>query len=363
MTTRARRDGSVGRDLPRQRAELRARDAGRIDGLLRRIRFAFQVNYHSAAELLLYPFGFQVETLTSDDPIYRALSGTDEEPAIDGVEGSGAPNDYDPDLGAELYTTNGETTDHAHVRYGTLAWTPEMDEAGPGVGGGGDSFPQRLRVPGLRGRRPGRVRQERPVRARPRPRRPGIPSNPVSHLRQHDARLRAAGLRGSYGDPQVVEVNAKRELGSVRLRYRVNGGRVRTTGTDEWDGGERFGEAGDVYYHRLRGTVRGTDPGDEVEVWFEARDGKRSEPFTYEAEERQRQRVLILSAEDYTGTATSPDPETAGPYYLGQYTAALEASGIGYDVYDVDADGRTAPTRSACSATTRPSSGTRATTS
>ena len=38
-------------------------------------------------------------------------------------------------------------------------------------------------------------------------------------------------------------------------------------------------------------------------------------------------------------------------------------AGIGYDVYDVDAHGRTAPDRSACSSTTRRSSGTRATTS
>ena len=33
---------------------------------------------------------------------------------------------YDPDISAELYTTNGETTEHAHNRYGTLAFTPEM---------------------------------------------------------------------------------------------------------------------------------------------------------------------------------------------------------------------------------------------
>ena len=29
----------------------------------------------------------------------------------------------------------------------------------------------------------------------------------------------------SYGDPQTVEVNAKRELGSVTVHWQVNGGR------------------------------------------------------------------------------------------------------------------------------------------
>jgi hypothetical protein len=312
-----------------------------MDGLLRRIRFAFQVNYHSAAELLLYPFGFQVETPTSDDPIYRALSGTDERPAIDGVEGSGAPNDYDPDLGAELYTTNGETTDHAHVRYGTLAWTPEMDEADPARGGGGSVFEFQDSEGDVQDAYTKNVPFALDVAASA-----GDPTEPVSHLGNTTPDFEPQVFAVSHGDPQVVEVNAKRSLGSVRVRYRINGGRVRTAGTDEWDGGERFGEAGDVYYHRLRGTVRGTDPGDEVAVWFEARDGKRSEPFTYEAKGDSGNRVLILSAEDYTGTASIPEyPGTAGPYLLGQHTAALEANGIGYDVYDVDANGRAAPDR------------------
>ena len=56
--------------------------------------------------------GWQVSTPTPDDLIYEALAGDDANPAVPG---------YDPDLSAELYTTNGETTEHAHDRYGTLA--------------------------------------------------------------------------------------------------------------------------------------------------------------------------------------------------------------------------------------------------
>ncbi len=99
-----------------------------ITGLYDRVDFAFHVNYHSFGELLLYTFGSQVNTPSADDPIYVALSGTDKHPAITG---------YDPGVGADLYTTNGETTDWAHAR-GTLAWTPELDE---GPNGDGFIFP------------------------------------------------------------------------------------------------------------------------------------------------------------------------------------------------------------------------------
>ena len=88
-------------------------------GLYDRVDFRFHVNYHSFGELLLYTFGFQVNTPSADDPIYVALSGTDQKPAIDG---------FNPGVGADLYTTNGETTDYAHAMRGALAWTPELGD-------------------------------------------------------------------------------------------------------------------------------------------------------------------------------------------------------------------------------------------
>ena len=50
--------------------------------------------------------------------IYEAMAGDDAHPAVPG---------YDPDISAELYTTNGET-DRARAAdsYGTLGFTPEM---------------------------------------------------------------------------------------------------------------------------------------------------------------------------------------------------------------------------------------------
>ena len=47
---------------------------------VRRVGFEFFVNYHSAAELLLYGTGWQVATPTPDDVIYEAMAGDDAEP-------------------------------------------------------------------------------------------------------------------------------------------------------------------------------------------------------------------------------------------------------------------------------------------
>ena len=97
-----------------------------MKGLLDRIGFEFQVNWHSAGQWLLYAEGWQVGTATADDPIYFALSGNLDEPAIP---------EFHPGLSSDvLYVTNGETTDYAHAETGALAWTPELSEGCPGCG-------------------------------------------------------------------------------------------------------------------------------------------------------------------------------------------------------------------------------------
>ena len=55
-------------------------------------------------------------------------------------------------------------------------------------------------------------------------------------------------------------------------------------------------------------------------------------------------RVLVLAAEDYSGESDSPVyPSSTGPSSPSYYGDALSANGLGYDVYDVDAEGRKAP--------------------
>ncbi len=92
---------------------VRAGDHGRSTTWPSGCGFTFLVNYHSAAELLLYGVGWQVATPAPDDLIYEAMLGDDAHPAVPG---------YDPDIGAELYTTNGETDGHMTNLHGTLAY-------------------------------------------------------------------------------------------------------------------------------------------------------------------------------------------------------------------------------------------------
>src|SRR6185503_9143479 len=71
--------------------------------------------------------------------------------------------------------------------------------------------------------------------------------------------------------------------------------------------------------------------------------GQVSDAFTYEVVSDTGNRTLVVAAEDYSGASPAkPGPPTA-PEYLSFYTDALEANDIAFDVYDVDANGRTAP--------------------
>ncbi|MEV6153121.1 M14 family zinc carboxypeptidase [Nonomuraea sp. NPDC052129] len=292
-----------------------------LDGLLRRIRFKGQVNYHSFGPLLLYPIGWQVATKTADNPIYEAISGNDAKPAIAG---------FDPDLSAELYTTNGETTDHAHASYGTLAWTPELDE---GCDGCGFVFPD----------------DEALVQAEFEK---NIPfaldvaksatnwSEPVNHLGNATADFVLDPFEVSYGRDQVVQVDAKRKLGPIFLNYQVNGGRTKTVLTGEWRGGERYGKGYDTYYHWMRGKITGTRPGDKVKVWFSSI-GRKSGDFTYQVASDIGGKVLVLATEDVTGL--SPVQGVTEAKYADDYVKALDEAGYSSDVYDMDKMGRKAP--------------------
>ena len=312
-------------------------------GILDRIHAEFLVNYHSYGPLLLYSFGWQVQTPSTDDPIFLALSGTDANPAIPG---------FDPGVSADLYTTNGETTDYAHAKANTLAWTPELEE---GCAGCGFVFPDDETLIQAEFLKTLPFNLDVATSA-------ADPANPVSHLgyTTKPFYLETASIEPersgnplsdfrfsvSYGDPQEVRVLARRSLGDVSLKYQVNGGAVQSATTSEWNGGERSGAPGDVYYRIVRGWVTGTEPGDSVKVWFEDADNSavKSDSFTYTAKVESSHRVLVLAAEDYTGI--SPAYKKAGsPNYLSYYLDALAENGIGADVYDVDANDRKAPTQ------------------
>src|SRR6185295_10440130 len=179
---------------------------------------------------LLYPEGWQVGSPTADDPIYFALSGNLDSPAIAG---------FHPGLSSDvLYVTNGETTDYAHVRDGTLAWTPELS---PGCDGCGFVFPDDDALV--------QAEFERNLPFAMSVARSAVdPANPktVTGITTKPFYLNSAdpykssnpgtqlSFTKSYGDPQPVAVIAKRSLGAVNVKYRINGGPVQSAATSEW---------------------------------------------------------------------------------------------------------------------------------
>ncbi|MFE9692423.1 M14 family zinc carboxypeptidase [Micromonospora sp. NPDC005806] len=308
-----------------------------MQGLLDRIKPKFQSNFHSFGPYILYPQGWQIGTPEADNPIYTALAGTDANPAIPG---------FDPGISSdELYVTNGETTDYADTANGTVAFTPELNEGCPGCG---FVFPddEALIQAEFEKTLPFDLALARSAT------RPADPVSPVGmtvkpfYLDQTEVDPENGALAMfdftfdvSYGDPQEVRVLAKRSLGAVTVKFQINGGTVHSAPTSEWTSGQRYGVGNSNYYRVMRGQVIGTNPGDTVKVWFEG-GGAASDSFTYRALAESTNRVLVLAAEDYTGASPV---QTPGPHFLSYYTDALAANGVGYDVYDVDARGRTAP--------------------
>ena len=311
-----------------------------MQGLIDRIKPKFQSNLHSFGQWLLYPQGWQVGTLDADNPLYVALGGTDAHPAIPGFNvGQSADT---------LYVTNGETTDYADTKAGTVAYTPELGE---GVEGAGFVFPDDENLIQAEFKKTLKFHLGLAKSAA----HPSKPKSPVG-IRTKPFYLDQTGIdpqngqlalfnfrfKVSYGNPQEVRVLARRSLGKVKLRYKVNGGATHKKSTRVWRGGERYGPGKGTYYRVVRGRVTGTSPGDSVKVWFTAR-GKKSRSFTYKVKSDSGKRVLILSAEDYTGASQLHPPGSSPPDHLSFYENALKAHGIDYDVYDVDAEGRTAP--------------------
>jgi Zinc carboxypeptidase len=304
----------------------------------------FHITWHSFGNLLLYTFGFQVNTPSADDPIYVAWSGTDHKPAVTG---------YNPGVGADLYTTNGEQTDYAHAVEDVLAMTVELGE---GKTDNGFVFPDNE----------GQVQHEFlinrdfAVAAAKSAVDPDDPVSPVNietepfylDVSEVDPQksfnpMSDFTFAHSYnGANQPVQVLAKRDLDDdgdedpVSLKYRIGTGAVQSVATQEWEGGDRYGGPGDVYYHIMQGTVTGAPAGSDVTVWFEGA-GQTSDSFTFHVEQANADEVLVLADTDYTGPSNFPAyaPADGTPPFLAPYVQALTANGYSSDVYDVDARG------------------------
>lgn len=315
-----------------------------LDGLAKRIRFKFFINYHSAAELLLYGVGWQISTPSPDDVINIALAGDD---ALSAVPG------YDPDISAELYTTNGDTDSYLGAKYGTLGFTPEMSTCATAA----DSVPDDewladdcesvFTFPDDENLIQAEFTKNIPF-ALSLAKSAARPDSPVSSIGRTAPDFVVDAFDVSYGKDQPVAVIARKALLANAVHWKVNGGRTKSDLVKEWKGGERYGTDGTDYYSEYRGTVTGTKAGDNVEVWFTGisltpghAGTVASEHFTYRVHDDIGGKVLILAAEDVTGK--SPVQTGTSAKYAADIAASVNAAGYSTDVYDFDVMGRKAP--------------------
>ncbi|WP_067456617.1 M14 family metallopeptidase [Actinomadura macra] len=305
-------------------------------GLYKRLRPAYLINYHSAAELLLHGVGWQALTRSPDDVIHDALLGDIDQPAVPG---------YTPELGAQLYTTNGDTDGEADNKHGALSVTPEMatcktaantfpdDEWTPEKCGSVFEFPddERLIAHEFEKNLPFALSIGKSART---------PDNPVSVVGRTVPDFEAKRFPVSYGDTQEVQAYIRRSLDDKTFHYRINAGPDQQEEAHEWRGGERFGNENDHYFGEYRGEVAEQKPGDKVEVWFSGdKNGElvESRHFTYTVNSRDKADVLVIADEDYRGVNPTYPPGTRSPKYAQQYADLVKAAGHKPIIWDFSA--------------------------
>lgn len=302
-----------------------------LDAFERRIGFEYGINYHSAAQLLLYGVGWQVATPTPDDVLYTSLAGTPEKSAVPG---------YHPQVSSELYTTNGEADGHAANVNGMMMYTPEMSTCGtasridpndpwnPADCASVFTFPDDEKL----------IQQEFAKNipfALSVAETAAHPDQPSSSVGLTAADFTPDTFTTSYarGGDQEVSVVARKSVRDKELRYRVNGGRTHDQALRTWKGGETYGGDDNIRFDEYRAKVRDGDVGDKVEVWFtgETRAGKptASEHFTYTIAERPRGDTLVIAEEGGTAAAQ----------HTAAYTKALADNRHGAAVWDVATQG------------------------
>ncbi|MER6787968.1 M14 family zinc carboxypeptidase [Streptomyces sp. NPDC000658] len=300
-----------------------------LDAFEKRIGFTYGINYHSAAELLLYGVGWQVATDTPDDVAYKALAGTPDNSAVPG---------YHPQVSSELYTTNGEADGHAGNVNGMGMFTPEMSTCQTASNvdpndrwNAADcqsvfNFPddEKLIQSEFAKNVPFALSVAESV---------AHPDQPKSSVGLSAADFTPAPFTTSYarGAGQEVSVVVRKAVRDKELKYRVNGGRTRERALKAWQGGETYGGDDNLYYDEYRATVRDGRPGDKVEVWFtgETRAGKKvsSSHFTYSVAQRPQADTLVVAEEGAAATQAQT------------YVDALKANGRRAVVWDVATQG------------------------
>ena len=109
-------------------------------------------------------------------------------------------------MGAELYTTNGDTNDHMYTADHVISYTPEGSPAATGSGFVFQDVERDVQA-----------EFERHVEfALDLARSADDPSRPDGHLGNKAPNFVPDTFDVSYGDPQTVQVNTRRDLGRFR---------------------------------------------------------------------------------------------------------------------------------------------------
>src|SRR4029450_67371 len=203
------------------------------------------------------------------DALYEVMAGDDANPAVPG---------YDPDISAELYTTNSETTQHAQPTHGTLACTPEMStcesaaNSDPNDGVEPEDCGSVFEFPDDEALVQAEFEKNIPFAIATAQSAPD-PDNPVSVVGRQVPDFVIDPFDVSYGAPQPVAGIARRDQSGRFMNYSINGGPVHKVAVSEFAGGERYGNDNDRYYAEYRGTVTGASPGDSGGVGVSAAQG------------------------------------------------------------------------------------------
>ena len=254
-----------------------------LDNFEKRIGFSYGVNYHSAAQLLLYGVGWQVATPTPDDVIYKALAGTPANSAIPG---------YRPQVSSELYTTNGEADGHAANVNGMSMFTPEMStcQTASNIDPNDQwkaadcqsvfNFPDDEKL----------IQQEFEknipfaLSVAETAEHPDVPSSTLG-LKAADFTPATFATSYSRGADQEVSVVVRKSVRDKELKYRVNGGRTQDQDLRAWKGGQTYGGDDNLHFDEYRAKVRDGDPGGKGGGWVNGpgRGGKKGSrgPFHY----------------------------------------------------------------------------------
>jgi hypothetical protein len=260
----------------------------------RRVKPRFAVNFHSAAQRLMYGIGWQTNTPTPDDVMYQAIVG---DPAGSAVPGSR------PQIVSDISTSNGDSAGEAVNVNGVPMIADEMascqtaaaSDAGdawtPADCNSSFEFPddEKLIEAEYERNLPFALSVARSA---------AVPAQPKSSLNRTAAALtpHAFATAWSGSQAQTVSVVARKNLGAPVVHYRVNDGRERTAATKAWKGGQVYGGTDNLYYDQFRGAVTGARTGDRVEVWFAA-SGQNSTHFTYSVAGAPSGDTLVLADE------------------------------------------------------------------